>query len=178
MSVKNGLEKYRQALEMQEALEGALEEIRKPENMLKYGKQAAGMVKLRTRLGSGVGSEGEEKGALAPLKHSTIKQRQALQSKNRLSNLTTPGKSNLTRTGQLLDSVEAHDPESGSVMVGPRGDRSDSKLSNDEVGAFVTTAGRPFNNLSKTEIKRVNDALKKDIKAIIREQLKKHKKGE
>lgn len=175
MGFKRSLKKFDQAEKMAKAFSEAMIEIRKPETMMRFGAKAADMIKLRTRLGSGVGKPGDEKGKLKKLKPNTVEERKRLQDKGKLSDLTTPGKSNLTRTGQLLDSMKAHDPEGGTVLVGPTGSRKDSKLTNEQVGAFVTFAGRAFNNLSKIEIKRMNDALRKEIKAIFRKSLTKNK---
>lgn len=174
MGVKKAIEKWKQGEKMAQALNRALAEVLNQDNMLRYGKIAAGMIKLRTRLGSGVPAAGKEKDKLNKLKDSTVEERRRLQKKGQLSDQTTPKKSNLTRTGQLLNSMTAHDPEGGTVLVGPRGKRKDGKT-NDEVGGYVTDAGRPFNNLSKVEIKRLNDTLKRELKAIIRKQLTKAK---
>lgn len=177
MSVKKSLKKWDQAEKMAQALNRALAEVRTPERMMKYGKMAADMIKLRTKLGSGVAAAGQEKRKLKPLADSTVEQRERLAKKGKLSDMTTPRKSNLTRTGQLLDSMRAHDPDSGTVLVGPSGNRKNEKrgLTNELLGAFVTAAGRAFNNLSKIEIKRMNDTLKREIRAVIRKQLTKNK---
>lgn len=189
----NPLEKY------STAIANAFRDLVRPENMRKYGEQAAAMIKLRTRLGQGVESDGAEKGPLKPLSPAYIKMRQEqqdtaesdvltarfrsgkrglhvtkkqLHGKGGLSDQTSPGKSNLTRTGQMLNSESVTSVGEGEVFVGPKGSRDDGKK-NEDIAAYVTYAGRPFNNLSKIEVKRVNDAIKKDMKKFLAEALTK-----
>ena len=152
------------------AMQAALQAISSPTNMRKYGETAASMIKLRTRLGDGVPAEGAEKRRLKALAQSTREQRKELSRQGRLSSETTPGKSNLTRTGQLLDSEGVTRVSQGQVAVGPQGIRDDG-LTNEEVARYVTDQGRPFNHLSRVEIKRLNDAVAKDLQGIIERQL-------
>jgi hypothetical protein len=162
----NKLSKYTTALTQ------AFRELIRPSNMRKYGEQAAAMIKLRTRLGQGVERDGAEKTALKSLSDRYKKQRKALQKEGKLSDQTSPGKSNLTRTGQMLDSQGVTSVGEGEAFVGPSGTRDDGKK-NEDVAAYVTYAGRPFNNLSKIEVKRVNDAIKSDLKKLLAQALTK-----
>lgn len=152
--------------DFERAMKEAIDEITKPENMRKYGEQAASMIKLRTRLGDGVDMPGGTKKKLKPLSKSYIEQRKS----GKLSAETSPGKSNLTRTGQLLDSMGVTSVSSDVVTVGPKGSRDDG-LTNVEVAKHVTENGRAFNNLSKTELKRIYDVIEKDIEAVIEKKL-------
>jgi hypothetical protein len=179
------------ASSLKSAMQKALAEFKAPENMRKLGQMAAGMIKLRTRLGYGVERDGADKELLKPLAPSTIEVRKGNlgffrrdgQSKPipyprdkgmgpRLSSDTSPSKSNLMMTGQLLDSVQVTDVGYGTVNVGPMGPRSDG-LTNEKVAEYVTEGGRPFNNLSKVEVKRVQDAVKKELRARIKRALTK-----
>jgi hypothetical protein len=172
----------------------AIKEIADVKNMRKYGELSAGMIKLRTRLGYGVKEEGSDKERLKPLAESTIEARkgnvrftkgrngksiQYPRSKSHgaktLSEFTTPSRSNLTETGQLLDSVQVTHVERGRVTVGPKGARATDPVegkqpSNEEVGKFVSK-DRPFNNLSRVELKRVNNQIKADLRAAIKSRL-------
>jgi hypothetical protein len=159
---------------IQDSLQSVTRELLTPSNMKRYGQMAADMIRLRTRLGSSVSAEGADKEPLKPLAESTKKERKRLQSKGKLSSLTSPGKSNLTRSAQLLDSVQVTRVESTSVVVGPKGPRSDS-LTNEKVGEYVSQAGRPFNFLSSVEIKRINDEIKRNLRQIIERLLTKTK---
>jgi hypothetical protein len=177
-----------------DALNKLLPAIKSTDQMRKYGEQAASMIKLRTRLGYGVGQDGGEKSSLKPLAKSTIEVRKGnlaffkspstgkpipyKPDKNGAGNVqlhpeTRPSKSNLTRTGQLLDSEGVTAAGYGSVKVGPSGSRTDSKLTNQQVAKYVTDGGRPFNHLSKVEIKRLQDAIKKQLREAIKRVLTK-----
>jgi hypothetical protein len=172
VSSKSDLAKARNRAKMQ-AMADALNDVKSPANMKKYGQMVADMIRLRTRLGDGVAREGADKGKLKKLAKSTITSREALQKKGKLSELTSPGKSNLTRTGQLLDSESVKSVSVGKVTVGPTGTRDDGKT-NAEVAEYVSQQ-RPYNHLSRVETKRVNDAVKKDIRALIKSRLTKTK---
>jgi hypothetical protein len=108
---------------------------------------------------------------------STIAERERLQRKGKLSELTTPGKSNLTRSGQLLDSIKAHPIEGNKVKIAPEGDRKDpgrkQQLNNQQVAKYVTDQGRAFINPSDAELKAVQDQVKAQVKNLVRANLTK-----
>lgn len=149
--------------ELARAITEVMPSILDPDNMRKYAQMGADMVRLRTRLGSGVARDGADKAPLKPLAESTKARREAMQASGRLSSLTSPGKSNLTATGQMLESITVTEVRYGAASVGPSGSRDDGK-SNAEVAEHVTDAGRPFNNLSRVETKRLLDAVRRDIR--------------
>ena len=153
-----------------DAVKKVIPEITKPAQMRKYGELAAGMIKLRTRLGSGLAYDGADKQKLKPLKPSTVERRKSLKEKGRLSGETSPRKSNLTQSGQLLDSVQVTNAGVATVSVGPRGGRDDG-LTNQKVAEHVTDAGRPFNSLSKIETKRLHDEVKRNLREAIKRVL-------
>jgi len=155
---------------LQDAIRAVIPEIKAPANMRKYGDMSAAMIKLRTRLGSGVDASGDSKKALKRLADSTKESRKAKKKKGKLSELTTPNRSNLTETGQLLDSVGVTKSAYGSVTVSPSGSRTDGKT-NQKVAEYVTDGGRPFNNLSKIEIKRLSEEVKRDLREAIKKRL-------
>lgn len=180
-------------------------------NMRKYAQQAADMIKLRTRLGSGVAHDGDTKEDLKPLSPGYIEQRKDQQSgarkdafkglagqkgkaeasyikKNQrdafksaahqeggLSPLTTPSKSNLTRSGQLLDSIAVQSAAQGHAEVGPTGMRDDGK-SNADIAKWQEEKGRPFNHLSNVEVKRIKETIQKDLRAEMKRRLTTTKK--
>jgi hypothetical protein len=141
------------------AIEKAVKELRKPSSMRKIGEQAADMIRTRTLLGYGVKDAGAPRARLKPLSASYKARRR---DDDDLSGNTTPGRSNLTRTGQMLDSVRVTDVKEGSVTVGPKGKRADRKM-NEQVAEYVTDAGRPFNNISNVEKKRIEDQTKIEL---------------
>lgn len=157
---------------LQAAIREILPAIKDQKNMEKYGRQAAAMIKLRTRLGSSVADDGAAKGKLKPLAESTKAARAAKKKKGKLSEFTTPNRSNLTDTGQMLDSVGVTKSGYGTVTVSPQGSRTGPGAKrNEKVAEYVTDAGRPFNNLSKTEIKRLSDEVKRDLRDAIKKRL-------
>jgi hypothetical protein len=158
----------RGAKAMEAALRSAMPEVTAPASMRKIGEQAAAMIKLRSRLGHGVPADGQEKARFKPLAESTVKARQ----RGALHSETTPKRSNLTRSGQLLDSEGVTKVDAGKVSVGPSGQRSDGKT-NEQVAQFVTAAGRAFNHLSKVELKRLQDEVKKLLRETIKRALTK-----
>lgn len=141
-----------------------------PLYMIKYGNKAAELVKNRTRLGYGVPKEGAPRELLAALEPSYVAQRKgevaffktkdgelrAYKPKSPpvLSSATTPAKSNLTKTGQMLNNIGIEDVSTGRVSLEIKGDRTDSDLTNAEVAGFVSEK-RPFFNLSNTELKQI-----------------------
>lgn len=179
MAFKGAIKAQKKMNDVERAIKQASDDIRTPEKMKGFGKFAAEMIKLRTRLGSGVARDGAEKSKLKPLAESTKDQRGYMQDRGELNKRTNPGKSNLTRTGQLLDSISAKSASRSKVTIGPSGARTGDgkrKLTNEEVGRYVEKGGRPFNNLSKTEIKRTKDLIAKEMKKAIRARLTKLKK--
>lgn len=153
--------------DFERAMLKALIKITSPQNMRKYGESAAQLIKTRTRLGSGVASSGGDKQKLKALSSSYKEQRKKFK---QLSSQTSPGKSNLTRTGQMLDSMGVKSVKQDEVKVGPMGSRTEGNLTNEKLSQYVTEAGRPFNNLSKIETKRIatliSDDLEEEIKNI------------
>jgi hypothetical protein len=144
-----------------------LQKLKEPERMRKYAQIGADAIKLRTRLGSSVSAPGEVKEPLKPLSPAYKEQRKALKAEGKLSEFASPGKSNLTLSGQLLDSVKVISAIQGKAIVGPSGSRNDGKT-NEDVGKYVTKAGRPFNNPSDSELKRIQDAVKRELRALIK----------
>jgi len=116
------------------------------------GSFAAELIRKRTRKGFGVARPGGNRRKLKRLARSTIEYRTRY--KKLLSSKTSPRKSNLTFTGQLLDSIKLKVTK-GRVTIGPRGRRRDifgrsSRTTNEQVAVFVSK-DRPFMSLGKVE---------------------------
>lgn len=189
------IKKFQDALAKMQAMKDAAKEVMQPVNMAKFGEQIRSMIKIRTRVGFSVDQTGSPKHPMKPLRPSTITQRNAMQSGASASGKhngltghakrdalhsagglypeTTPSKSNLTRTGQLLDSEAVKSVGVGRVTVGPTGNRSDSKHSNAEIAEFQEAQGRSYNKLSDIELKRLNDSVRSMIRSIMRDKLTK-----
>lgn len=153
-------------------LEASIKRTTDRNSMQKYAKFLAGEIKLRTRLGYGVEENEGEKKRLAPLAKSTKTQRQARKDKGRLSNSTDPNKSNLTQTGQLLDALDGRATGSAQAEVFLRDQRSADSLTNTELAGYHEEGkGKPkriFMRVSKQELKRLTDQIRKDLIANLR----------
>lgn len=158
--------------EFEEKLIALLNELAEEKNMMLIGEYAKELIKKRTRLGYGVEKTGDERKKLKALSDSYIDQRKGkvsfikTKAKNiipvkplsspKLSPSTSPTKSNLTKSGSMLDSMSVTS-SNGKVRIAPQGSRSDSRFSNEEIASLVTKQGRPFNNLAKGDLKQLRD---------------------
>lgn len=127
------------------------------------------IIQRRTRLGSGVEESGQPKVPLAPLATSTKQSRKYKKGLGKLSELTTPNKSNLTETSQMLGSLRGYakkNATSGTMEIKPTGDR------NKKLSAIHTLGGpnlpkRPFLNLSAQDIKQLTAVLQDKFSEIL-----------
>ena len=76
-----------------------------------------------------------------------------------LSGKTTKGKSNLTQTGEMLEDLTVVSVKDGKTEIG-----FDNKESKDKAKWVSET--RPFNNLSKNEIRQLTQMLNEKSKQI------------
>lgn len=128
----------------------------------KLGTLAIEMIKTRTRLGSGVPELGKAQQKLAPLADTTKVKRKREKAAGRLSSKTTPAKSNLTQTGELLDNIKFI--TSGKTLeIYIAGDR------NRKVATYVADA-RPFFTLSKSEVSRLADVIQLAINSYLKQR--------
>lgn len=176
---------------LKDAVDRALKELQKPSTMREFGEQAADMIRTRTRLGSGVEREGAPKQKLKALSETYKLQRKGKiafftrgrgqgrvvvpyepESAPKLSEFTSAGKSNLTNSGQMLESIDVVSVRTGEVTVGPTGSREDGKT-NAQIASYVTEQGRAFNNLSDVEQKRMRDAFSAKLSELMKRFLRK-----
>lgn len=112
------------------------------------GEMIADMIRQRTRKGYGVSRFMGPKQRLKRLSPSYIKQRKRM----RLSPFTSPRKSNLTKTGAMLEDLRPRYIQAGrnkSFKIS-----FNKGFSKDKAG-WAVEKGRPFNNLSKSEFNQV-----------------------
>ena len=129
----------------------------KPNVMRELGNEAIRIIVKRTRLG--YGADPKTIGARIKFpshKPSYVEFRQ----KNRafLSPLTKPKRSNLTLSGQLLDSMKIKSIKARSAVIGPSGGRSGrfaGNLNNEQLASVLAKQGRTFNNLTIPEVKQL-----------------------
>lgn len=124
-------------------------------NMKLIGNQAVFEVKRRTRLGYGVPEDRAPKEKLLALSYEYIQQRIEMAEDGELSSATKPSKSNLTATGQMLDSLKVINYRRNFAEISPEGSRYDTNQTNQEISAYVEAQGRPYLNLSALEIKKL-----------------------
>lgn len=110
------------------------------------------IIKVRTRLG---------KGLLGKLKELTPKYVEIRKKDKSLYNETTPKRSNLTRTGEMLNSIIGS--RSGSLFTF-RFSNTDS----DKKAYWADQTGRPFFDLTPSE----RNGLQRKISAIIRDTIR------
>jgi len=139
----------------------------------KQARILAEQIVRRTRLGKGVNDAGKQT-RLAPLKDSTKKQRRRYQ--RNLTSKTTPGRSNISATGQLLDSVRGR--ASGAELIvfalnnrtrSLSGGRSSARhsdiitgLESGRIGKNTTTP-RPFFRVSDPERNQIARNIREEV---------------
>jgi hypothetical protein len=138
-------------------MEELLKEATKGDSLKDLGDEAAFLIQKRTRLGYGAAEQGGSKQKLEPLSGPYKKQR-----KSKISGPTTPAKSNLTLSGQMLDNIESFISEDGKVTVGFK----EGSVAFDK--AKWNSKLRPFNFLTKAEIAQ----LRKKLEASLGEKLR------
>lgn len=132
-------------------------------------KEMADTVRVRSQLGGSVSEQNKGKKPFKKLSPGYVKQRESFKG---LSNLTTPKKSNITRTGQLIESITGKGLSKG-LEIELTGKRTDSSLTNDEVGKFLREQGRPFLNFSNVEMKKLRRLIEEALEVEINKCLNK-----
>jgi hypothetical protein len=126
-------------------------------------KEVSTQIQKRTRLGKGVNDSGELK-TLNKLSDKYVNQRKKLQ----LDSRTTPKKSNLTRTGQMLDAIQGI--RNGSLFTFSFKESRDDGEKNSDVAKWAREKGRRFFDLSKSErvglSRKISQVIKKKIKEL------------
>jgi len=150
-------------------LENTIKKIQKRQNMEVLAKEGAELIKKRTRLGKGVDPNGNQT-KLTKLAKSTVKQRK----KKDLSSLTSPGKSNLTQSGKMLDGIYGRSKGDGVGEILINNKSHEGGLTNRELaeihdqGLNPKIPKREFFNLSTSE----QNAIRKILRDLIRKLLK------
>lgn len=164
-------------------LERVISDFEKPASMKELGEVAVDRIVTRTRLGKGVETAGGAPTSLKALAQSTKDSRKGKvafattkdgvvfpytpKEKPELSKFTTPGKSNLTRTGQMLDAMRVISVKTGSVVLGFKPDRKDSDKTNAEIAGFAEK-DRPFFNLSGPELSGIQRFIRDRIDELLK----------
>jgi hypothetical protein len=176
--------------QVEKAIDKAVKKIKSSSEMQNFADLTAEIIRRRTRLGYGVKSPGARRERLKPLSESYIEQRRGdavyftddqgqvrrvttsdkFKQRKKLSARTTPNKSNLTFTDQMLDSLTGF-ARSGEFKVEPTGQRDDG-LTNRQVAEYVEEE-RPFLTLSRSEIKQLQQSVTKRLQEVAIKEFRK-----
>lgn len=143
--------------DLKKQVDSALRYTLNKQTFSEIGKMTADSIKNRTRLGKGVNQTEGKLETLLPLKESTKARRNIKKKTGKLSNQTTPARSNLTDTGELLDSLK-YESSATEVRIYIEG------ANNQKKAIDQSKAGRKFMDLSKSEVNAVISYLQKKIK--------------
>lgn len=130
----------------------------------------------RVKIGKGIDSEENPSNlrSLKPLSRRYVEYRKKIVGK--LGRFGSPGRSNLTLTGQMLESMVGKANKKGIIISIPKTRRrklrpSDQSLTNDDVYEFVRKL-RPFLALSKGETRIIEQEHLKRAERILKQKLK------
>ena len=161
---------------IQQAVARAAQDGLSKQALSPIAEKCADLIRVRTRRGSGVSTFGGAKTKLAGLADSTKDSRDRKKKQGKLSSLTTPGRSNLTETSQMLESLTGTVPRAGTILIEPKGSRSDG-YTNEEIASFAEdgSANRPkrqFLNLTLQETKQIEKLFREDLAKRVAKALK------
>lgn len=122
-----------------------------PRNMKSIGDEIALLIRERSRKGYGVDFNEGPQVRFQSLSEAYVARRRGYAG---LSFHTSPRKSNITFTGQMLESVRTVSFSKGTAKVGPTGRRDDGRY-NSVVARYVSEV-RPFMYLSKPQLSQLN----------------------
>lgn len=145
-------------------IQEVVDKVSTPSAMEELGEAACELIRKRTLLGYGVDEQGSSKRKLKKLSDPYKKQRKK---NSELSGNTTSARSNLTQTGHMLESLSPQKSSKGAVTIGFDDSFAENKAE------WNAEKDRPFNYLSKSEIKQIEQALSDEVAKRIKEALKK-----
>jgi hypothetical protein len=134
-------------------LNNTIESLTDKKQLESIGQFIVEKIKVRTRLGSGVEENLQEK---FPLRNFPITEKYIMFRKKfkGLSTSTTPTRNNLTLTGSMLDSLKVKAIGKNAVVIGPTGsDRSG--VSNESKTKWQAERNRIYMKMSFQEVKQV-----------------------
>jgi hypothetical protein len=189
------LARFKNFKELAEAMKSMVDSGVQATEMRLIGEFVKKDVRTRTKLGYGVKNSGEPRQALKSLSEKYAVARKASKEGlvrfetrsgeqvefraniDPIDKSTTPKKSNLTFTGQMLDAIDIVNITGKSVTISvkdsnrhdKRAQRQPDKTPNNNlVAQYVTEAGRPFMNLSDLQMKRVSDFIRQGLDRAIK----------
>jgi uncharacterized spore protein YtfJ len=154
MSVTNTIRKFFQSV---------LKDVARKEFLETVGQEMRDRIKTRTRLGKGVEAKGATASPLKKLSPGYQERRTRLKEAGELSTKTTPKKSNLTKTGRMIDSVKYQVTSDNKVEIFVSSDQERKVKANADLG-------RKFLNFSDLDQKRISDLIKQRIREVLRKR--------
>lgn len=132
-----------------------------------YAHEALEAIKERTISGSGIAQDGGTVQPLLPLSLSYKIYRQ--KNYRQLASWTSAGTSNLTFSGEMIESMSVNKRGSRSYVLTFEGTR-DNGLTNLKLAGYVSRR-RPFFFLSQNDLNRLEDSANKRFDALVRRRL-------
>lgn len=133
--------------------------------LTELARLAIEQIRKRTRSGFGVPEARGNVVRLKSLSRAYVEYRKISKARGKLSSETTPGKSNLTFTGSLLDSLIVREVDVGKqkIFINANRKRRKGGVTNEQVAEFVAAQGRAFLNLSRNEVTKISRAYKNSL---------------
>jgi hypothetical protein len=160
-------------------LKAVLDKVFAAANMAKWMQETADEIKLRTRMGYGVEKDYATKKKFDGLSPAYIEFRKGeKQSKKNpggeLSKATSPTRSNLTYTGQMLDALRGRSAGKYQGEIWLKDERKPTKrqtrsFGNNNLAVWNAEKGRNFMAISDLEFKRLNQKIEKVLTEEIRQ---------
>ena len=138
----------------------AMDEMTQKSRLKDLGETAKSLVQKRTRLGGGSTGPGGSRTKLDPLSDKYRAQRKRFKKTNVLDSTTTPAKSNLTKTGEMLREI-------GVKISGTRIRLEFTTAFAKKKAKWVQDAGRKFFSLTEPERKQLEKKLSKEAQEIL-----------
>lgn len=137
-------------------------------------KKIIEQIRKRTKAGKGLSSSGKDLEKLKALSDSYKELRKKKRSK--LGDKATPGKSNLTASGKMLDSMKGRKKKGPSLefeLKGTTKGLGSKSVSTDKVASYQEDQGRKFFGLSESEERGIQREIRKILEKIIKEEFNK-----
>lgn len=151
--------------DLSKKLNQIIDEVQTKEFYEELGSTAVERIKTRTRLGKGVSKRGGQAETLKPLAPTYIEDRQYLKQKGKLSSKTTPSRSNLTKTGAMLDAT-THKATNKEAVVTVVGEEEKRKVKEN------ADLGRIYLNLSDLDIQALTKITERRVTEVIKRKFK------
>lgn len=144
--------------EMQKKLESAMNELTKPKFLNEIGQQIVEDIYKRTKLGYGIE---EPRGTQSKLKPLTGQYKKMRKSFPKLSTDTSPSKSNLSLTGDMLNDLKVKVTNTKALIyLGSEFSKNKAKWNSEK--------GRTFLNVSNTQVSKIIALLKNKLKELLK----------